>query len=431
MTVPCCQASDVVILALGIDGSIEGESNDRTSIALPGVQVGAHSSPASHSLCPVTSLHFQDALAAAVAAAGKPIVLLVVNGGTVDISPELALPQARAKERSWRLFRDLAHSLPSHCTPAGPRHPRGGLPGLPRRQGAALARTERLQGTQRTHACRPSPFPSPDTPVQAIAMTLFGAPHGPIGASYVRARYLFASRASHHAPDLHADASRTRMPSPPPAVRMQGYSRESDDSDSTQPSSGLDVVVIASKAHDVLTWTEAARLASASASAAVVSDPTGMGARSAQSMATPSAVHAPPRTSASGLRSGSASMHSFVPRGGGGAGVACSALLLTPAACGTPALPAGSAKQGPLAALQFGSVSPAAGAAGVSLLAVPAKRLRLHSSAEGHSECWSAGNVLMMQGGAAPESATPATSGLKRLRATDSTSGVVDLTGCD
>jgi hypothetical protein len=79
------QASDVVILALGIDGSIEGppeglllscrapflsltltcslhagESEDRTSIALPGVQ---------------------DDLAAAVAAAGKPIVLLVVNGG--------------------------------------------------------------------------------------------------------------------------------------------------------------------------------------------------------------------------------------------------------------------------------------------------------------------------------------------------------------
>ena len=33
------QASDIVILALGIDGSVEGESHDRTSIALPGVQV--------------------------------------------------------------------------------------------------------------------------------------------------------------------------------------------------------------------------------------------------------------------------------------------------------------------------------------------------------------------------------------------------------
>lgn len=59
------QASDYVILALGIDGTIENESHDRTAITLPGVQ---------------------NDLAAAVAAVGKPTVLLCVNGGTVDIS---------------------------------------------------------------------------------------------------------------------------------------------------------------------------------------------------------------------------------------------------------------------------------------------------------------------------------------------------------
>lgn len=57
------QASDIVILALGIDGSIEGEAHDRSSITLPGQQ---------------------NALAAAIAAVGKPTVLVAVNGGTVD-----------------------------------------------------------------------------------------------------------------------------------------------------------------------------------------------------------------------------------------------------------------------------------------------------------------------------------------------------------
>ena len=57
------QASDIVILALGIDGSIEGEAHDRTSITLPGQQ---------------------NALAAAIAAVGKPTVLVAVNGGAVD-----------------------------------------------------------------------------------------------------------------------------------------------------------------------------------------------------------------------------------------------------------------------------------------------------------------------------------------------------------
>jgi xylan 1,4-beta-xylosidase len=63
--VALAEASDIVILALGIDGTIENEMHDRTEITLPGQQ---------------------NALAAAIAATGKPTVLLVVNGGTVDIS---------------------------------------------------------------------------------------------------------------------------------------------------------------------------------------------------------------------------------------------------------------------------------------------------------------------------------------------------------
>ena len=62
--------SDAVVLMLGIDGSIEGESNDRRSIDLPATQ---------HAL----------ASAVAAAAAGKPVVVVLLNGGGVDVSAEL------------------------------------------------------------------------------------------------------------------------------------------------------------------------------------------------------------------------------------------------------------------------------------------------------------------------------------------------------
>ena len=55
------------MLALGIDGSVENEMRDRTSIDLPGVQ---------------------HALAAAVAAVGKPTVVVLVHGGSVDVTLE-------------------------------------------------------------------------------------------------------------------------------------------------------------------------------------------------------------------------------------------------------------------------------------------------------------------------------------------------------
>ena len=59
--------AEVVVLMLGIDGSLEGESNDRTSIDLPAIQ---------------------HELAAAVLALGKPTVIVLINGGVVGIAQE-------------------------------------------------------------------------------------------------------------------------------------------------------------------------------------------------------------------------------------------------------------------------------------------------------------------------------------------------------
>jgi beta-D-xylosidase 4 len=63
------RAADAVVLVLGIDGSIEGESHDRTDIDLPAVQ---------------------HAFADAVAALGKPTALFLVHGGSLDTSREKA-----------------------------------------------------------------------------------------------------------------------------------------------------------------------------------------------------------------------------------------------------------------------------------------------------------------------------------------------------
>jgi beta-D-xylosidase 4 len=62
-----CAAADACVLLLGIDGSVENEMRDRVSIDLP---------PAQH------------ALAAAVAAAGRPTALVLLHGGSLDVSAE-------------------------------------------------------------------------------------------------------------------------------------------------------------------------------------------------------------------------------------------------------------------------------------------------------------------------------------------------------
>lgn len=59
--------ADNVILMVGSDQSVEGEAHDRASIDLPGVQ---------------------HQLIAAVAAVGKPTVVVIMRGGPVDVGPE-------------------------------------------------------------------------------------------------------------------------------------------------------------------------------------------------------------------------------------------------------------------------------------------------------------------------------------------------------
>jgi len=65
--------SDIVVLVLGIDNSIEHEGIDRTSITLPGLQ---------------------ESFATKVLAIGKPTLLVLVNGGIVSIDNLVSGPQA-------------------------------------------------------------------------------------------------------------------------------------------------------------------------------------------------------------------------------------------------------------------------------------------------------------------------------------------------
>jgi beta-D-xylosidase 4 len=69
--VAAAAAADYVVLALGIDSSLENEMHDRISIDLPAVQ---------------------HQLAAAVGAVGKPMVVVLLHGGSVDVSPERDSP---------------------------------------------------------------------------------------------------------------------------------------------------------------------------------------------------------------------------------------------------------------------------------------------------------------------------------------------------
>lgn len=62
--IAAAKAADVVVLALGINQSIEGEGHDRVNITLPGVQP-----------------EFADA----IVALGKPTVVVLINGGIVAI----------------------------------------------------------------------------------------------------------------------------------------------------------------------------------------------------------------------------------------------------------------------------------------------------------------------------------------------------------
>eukprot|EP01116_Phalansterium_solitarium_P015449 TRINITY_DN3413_c0_g2_i1.p2 TRINITY_DN3413_c0_g2~~TRINITY_DN3413_c0_g2_i1.p2 ORF type:complete len:747 (-),score=307.36 TRINITY_DN3413_c0_g2_i1:314-2554(-) len=71
--VAAAAAADVVVLALGIDKTIEHEGIDRVTISLPGLQ---------------------DMFAQKVIATGVPVVLLLTNGGAVAIDDLIAGPKA-------------------------------------------------------------------------------------------------------------------------------------------------------------------------------------------------------------------------------------------------------------------------------------------------------------------------------------------------
>eukprot|EP00048_Salpingoeca_helianthica_P015648 m.227816 g.227816 ORF g.227816 m.227816 type:complete len:774 (+) comp17327_c0_seq1:3-2324(+) len=62
--ISAANAAEAVILVIGLDGSVEGEGHDRHSITLPGVQ---------------------EQLAAELLATGKPVVIVLLNGGAVAI----------------------------------------------------------------------------------------------------------------------------------------------------------------------------------------------------------------------------------------------------------------------------------------------------------------------------------------------------------
>jgi hypothetical protein len=66
-------AADVVVLALGTDRSVEYEGKDRAALTLPGQQ---------------------EAFAQQVIATGKPVVLLLTNGGPVAIDTLMRGPAA-------------------------------------------------------------------------------------------------------------------------------------------------------------------------------------------------------------------------------------------------------------------------------------------------------------------------------------------------
>ena len=67
--IAAAQAADIVVLALGIDLSVEGEAHDRANISLTGSQ---------------------HALAVAIGKVGKPTAMFILRGGVVDIGGELA-----------------------------------------------------------------------------------------------------------------------------------------------------------------------------------------------------------------------------------------------------------------------------------------------------------------------------------------------------
>ncbi|CAN5242427.1 glycoside hydrolase family 3 N-terminal domain-containing protein [soil metagenome] len=109
--VRAAQASDVVVLALGEGTTFSGEAQSRTDIVIPAAQ---------------------QALAEAVAATGKPVVVLVRNGRALELSG--AVKDAAGIVVTWFLGSEMGNSVADVVF--GVRSPSGRLPvSFPHRSG--------------------------------------------------------------------------------------------------------------------------------------------------------------------------------------------------------------------------------------------------------------------------------------------------------
>ena len=165
------------MLCLGIDHDIEHEGIDRTSINLPGIQVrrpsgrrvaarGVRSEVSSRRVPPApTPMQEEFAEAVVKAANGKPVVLVLVNGGALGIEKLTALDGgAAAGRRRWRAAQRRTASLSFTPPPPlyrHPRHCRDFLPLAPWRRGHCAQPLWRIQqvggsGTEVWHAWPPT-----------------------------------------------------------------------------------------------------------------------------------------------------------------------------------------------------------------------------------------------------------------------------------
>ncbi len=127
--VAAAQAADIVVLALGIDLSVEGEGHDRQNISLTGSQ---------------------HDLAVEIAQLGKPTAMFLLRGGVVDIGGELAntgigaiLDAAYPGFLGGRVIADTLLGRNDHL-------------------GGKLAQTYYANTCTFTHAPRPPPQGAPD-----------------------------------------------------------------------------------------------------------------------------------------------------------------------------------------------------------------------------------------------------------------------------
>ena len=108
------QGADAVVLVVGIDQSVESEGHDRDTIDLPG--------------------HQNDLIAAVAAAANGPVIVVVMAGGSVDLSMPKQLEvvhsmlwvgypgQSGGQALADIIFGTVPPGMSSGCIPRTPAH---------------------------------------------------------------------------------------------------------------------------------------------------------------------------------------------------------------------------------------------------------------------------------------------------------------------